>query len=415
MSPYSESISPIETCRIANGGISISNDPSLVLTVSRSASAASVPSASASSSRVQEKLAARLLSLKRGPAGATVRLFAERGGVIREISLQVPKPVSGGGGAGVDPVIDPALPAAVQGKAFGYLVTRKAVYDFLNGLPAEARLQMVQAKVTVATTDSTVTLTWDRKTRRVSGQAGAGRRVVVALQRAALRHRQRSAAMAGEHQLQDRPRAHHPMNSPPTATALHDFGQVAEHGDSFELFVDRAAGATCRMVAVVQTERGPKRTLLAEIPGALWRRIGPRAVRELAQGMGEDERGRAKAPTLKTGGNRLSPLLGRELTLLLWTLQEDGAEAELEAILQGWRELAREERWWLFSKASAPGQRTGLGWRRALFLKLRQLRAEFALGLADLDRGAYTDYDADDLPKLAERIKAVGRERLAGE
>jgi len=111
MSPYSESISPIETCRIANGGISISNDPSLVLTVSRSASAASVPSASASSSRVQEKLAARLLSLKRGPAGATVRLFAERGGVIREISLQVPKPVSGGGGAGVDPVIDPALPA----------------------------------------------------------------------------------------------------------------------------------------------------------------------------------------------------------------------------------------------------------------------------------------------------------------
>jgi hypothetical protein len=204
------------------------------------------------------------------------------------------------------------------------------------------------------------------------------------------------------------------MNSPPTATALHDFGQVAEHGDSFELFVDRAAGATCRMVAVVQTERGPKRTVLAEIPGALWRRIGPRVVRELAQGMGDDERGRAKAPTLKTGGNRLSPLLGRELTLLLWTLQEDGAEAELEAILQGWRELAREERWWLFSKASAPGQRTGLGWRRALFLKLRQLRAEFALGLADLDRGAYTDYDADDLPKLAERIKAVGRERLAG-
>jgi hypothetical protein len=162
------------------------------------------------------------------------------------------------------------------------------------------------------------------------------------------------------------------MNSPPTATALHDFGQVAEHGDSFEFFVDRAAGAVCRMVAVVQTERGPKRTLLAEIPGALWRRIGPRAVRELAQGMGDDERGRAKAPTLKTGGNRLSPLLGRELTLLLWTLQEDGADAELEAILQGWRELAREERWWLFSKASAPGQRTGLGWRRALFHALAE-------------------------------------------
>jgi prevent-host-death family protein len=46
-------------------------------------------------------------------------------------------------------------------------------------------------------------------------------------------------------------------------------------------------------------------------------------------------------------------------------------------------------------------------------LKLRQLRAEIALGLADLERGACTDYGADDLPKLAARIKATGRERLA--
>lgn len=99
------------------------------------------------------------------PDGAMVRLFAERGGVTREMSIQVPKPVAGGGGAGGDPVIDPALPAVVNGKAFGHLVTRKAAYDFLNGPPAEARLQMVQAKVTVAATDSTVTLTWDRKTR----------------------------------------------------------------------------------------------------------------------------------------------------------------------------------------------------------------------------------------------------------
>lgn len=162
------------------------------------------------------------------------------------------------------------------------------------------------------------------------------------------------------------------MSRPATATNLHDFGCVAEHGDGFEFFIDRAAGAVCRMVAVVQTERGPQRTLLAEVPGALWRRVGARAIRELAQGMGDDERGRAKAPTLKSGGNRLSPLPGRELTLLLWALQEDGAEAALEAILQGWRELAREERWWLFTKASAPGQRTGLGWRRALYHALAE-------------------------------------------
>ncbi|WP_295445774.1 type II toxin-antitoxin system Phd/YefM family antitoxin [uncultured Thiodictyon sp.] len=46
-------------------------------------------------------------------------------------------------------------------------------------------------------------------------------------------------------------------------------------------------------------------------------------------------------------------------------------------------------------------------------IKLRQLRAEIDLGLADLERGACTHYEAEDLPKLAARIKAAGRERLA--
>ena len=46
-------------------------------------------------------------------------------------------------------------------------------------------------------------------------------------------------------------------------------------------------------------------------------------------------------------------------------------------------------------------------------LKLRQLRAEINAGLVDLDRGAFTDYAPGDLPKLAERIKAAGRELLA--
>jgi len=46
-------------------------------------------------------------------------------------------------------------------------------------------------------------------------------------------------------------------------------------------------------------------------------------------------------------------------------------------------------------------------------IKLRQLRAEANVGLADLERGAYTDYETEALPSLAERIKAAGRERLA--
>lgn len=97
------------------------------------------------------------------PEGATVRLFAEKGGLTREAMIAVPKPKGGGDGGGDG--IDPALPATVSGKAFTHLVTRSATYHFLTSLPADARLQMVQAKVTVAASDNTVTLTWDRKTR----------------------------------------------------------------------------------------------------------------------------------------------------------------------------------------------------------------------------------------------------------
>jgi hypothetical protein len=167
------------------------------------------------------------------------------------------------------------------------------------------------------------------------------------------------------------------MTEPHDASAsigaeLHDFGIVAEHGDSFEFLIDGSAGASCLLVAVVQTERGPRRTELAEISGATWRKISARAVRELAQDMNADELEGKKAPSLKTGTNRLSPLVGRELALLLWALQEEGAPEQIEAILHGWRELAREERWWLYAKAAAHGQQTGSGWRRALFHALSE-------------------------------------------
>lgn len=157
-----------------------------------------------------------------------------------------------------------------------------------------------------------------------------------------------------------------------TDSILHDFGQVPEHGDCFEFVIDGAAGQSCVLIAVVQTERGPRRSDVASIDGPIWRKIAPRVVRELAQDMGAEELTGKKMPTLKSGGNRLSPLVGRELALLLWALQEEGSGAQLEAILHGWRELAREERWWLCAKAAAPGQQTGSGWRRALFHALSE-------------------------------------------
>jgi hypothetical protein len=95
--------------------------------------------------------------------GAIVRLYAEKGGLTVEKTVPIPKTTEGGGTSA--PTLDPILPATVNGKGFSNLVTRSATYQFLINLPDDARFQKVQAKVTLAAADNTVTLTWDGKTR----------------------------------------------------------------------------------------------------------------------------------------------------------------------------------------------------------------------------------------------------------
>lgn len=153
--------------------------------------------------------------------------------------------------------------------------------------------------------------------------------------------------------------------------SIHNFGVVDEQGDAFELVIPQDAASACRFVAVLQTERGPRRTEVAEFPVLVWSEISGAVARELATEMAEGERTK-KPPTFRTGANRLSPLVGRELGVLLIALMEEGAAAHVDALLRAWRELAREERWWLYAKAAAPGQRAGVGWRRALFHALSE-------------------------------------------
>lgn len=97
------------------------------------------------------------------PEGQTVRLFAEKGGLTVEKTVPIPKTAAGGETS--TPTLDLTLPATVNGKGFSNLVTRSLTYQFLISLPEDVRFQKVQAKVTLAVTDNTVTLTWDAKTR----------------------------------------------------------------------------------------------------------------------------------------------------------------------------------------------------------------------------------------------------------
>ena len=93
--------------------------------------------------------------------GTFVRLHASCGNITKDVSFTIPQTA----GPDEPPPINPDIPVIVNGRAFSHLVTRSVSYQFLGSLPAETRLQMVQAKVTHAATDNTVTLTWDRKTR----------------------------------------------------------------------------------------------------------------------------------------------------------------------------------------------------------------------------------------------------------
>jgi hypothetical protein len=91
------------------------------------------------------------------PNGATVRLHAAKGNVTKDTRFTIkddPDP----------PPINLDLPVTVNGRPFIDLLSRSASYQFLVGLPAESKLQMVQAKVFRAATGKTVTLTWDRNT-----------------------------------------------------------------------------------------------------------------------------------------------------------------------------------------------------------------------------------------------------------
>lgn len=155
------------------------------------------------------------------------------------------------------------------------------------------------------------------------------------------------------------------------ARQIHDFGRVDEKGDAFEFVIEPPDAGACVLVAVVQTERGPRRTEVARIPSSTWGAVTSAVVRELSSEMGEEEREK-RPPSLRVGLNRLSPLVGRELGVLLIALMEEGAVDRVDALLHAWRELAREERWWLYAKAAAPGQQRGTGWRRALFHALSE-------------------------------------------
>ena len=77
----------------------------------------------------------------------------------------------------------------------------------------------------------------------------------------------------------------------------------------------------------------------------------------------------------KTGSNPVARLLGKELTLLAWAV-EDADPALVPAAVKNWLGLAPEERWWLFTMTNAATGHAlhgrGKGWRKAVRFALTE-------------------------------------------
>jgi hypothetical protein len=155
------------------------------------------------------------------------------------------------------------------------------------------------------------------------------------------------------------------MNATEELPAFGAVDQEREHG------IMTVESGHCSLTLLERNERGFPRRELARLPAAVWSEVAGDAQRELLRGMDELEKG-ASDPRFRSGAQALSPLLLRELAILFWALMEDSELSHTEVLLAGWRQLAREERWWLYSRASNPSQALGRGWRRALFFALAE-------------------------------------------
>lgn len=71
----------------------------------------------------------------------------------------------------------------------------------------------------------------------------------------------------------------------------------------------------------------------------------------------------------------VSRLLGKELVLLAWAIEEADPR-DIPAAIQNWRGLAPEERWWLFTMTNAATGHAlngkGRGWRKAVRFALTE-------------------------------------------
>jgi len=121
-----------------------------------------------------------------------------------------------------------------------------------------------------------------------------------------------------------------------------------------------------------QHQQSDEAILRATLNRSVWTAIKTSVQREFNARLKQHD---MKISSFKTGDNKVERLLGKELCVLAWAVQ-DANKTQAQAAVRNWVGMKPEERWWLFGmaeSATANGAEPGradtprVGWRLALF------------------------------------------------
>lgn len=161
------------------------------------------------------------------------------------------------------------------------------------------------------------------------------------------------------------------MTSPPNRVGKTvGFGHAPEHEQHhFVVAIPRALGAPVMIYEVFERDLVGPELITANLRCKLDR---PRWF-EIAGALEEELNRRLRAASMRTGrfkagDNPVARLLGKELVLLAWAV-EDAEPTLIPNAIQNWRGLVPEERWWLYTMTAAQTahhSKHNLGWRKAI-------------------------------------------------
>lgn len=116
-----------------------------------------------------------------------------------------------------------------------------------------------------------------------------------------------------------------------------------------------------------EREWAPETILRCELPRATWDAVSGEVRSEFNRRLKTDDKTAGRWGADDTAVQRL---LGKELLVLLWAIEQgDVSDEETAVAIRNWLGLKPEERWWLYTMTAAAtgfAHQAGMGWRNAL-------------------------------------------------